>query len=895
MSRIPSFEQEGFINPGVGSPTYPPMRGAPIKLPKSSAPPTRFEMPTTAPASMPGQEAQQPQQPPAGAPTWSQTAPDINKRYQESQPLPGQMPKPGPQTDYIRAYEQLEKSRQAVAVDPRFSPEQRQQAFERIAARADELDQGYLSGQELMQSPIGYDTPPAEEFGIMQQGFEVVGGGQVRNPVTGDIMPSIKSATGEIIPAPQTQPEIDALPDGAKYINPETGDVEVVGGGKGAGKTSRSSRASATQAVDQLDMTPDDVAAAFEKWNSKQDPMSTAEEMAVVDKIISALPDEQENAVRAQIEANPEQAISLLSEYAPNIDIASELESARITAFANQEKARKGRVSKVAQAMGIEIPKQEKAPVVNPDRYLVETGNQGTTRIRRRGNRQFSIPAIRGADGEIRPAPNAVRELADLDVDSEFVNIRPTEGGKQVRVLPFSAKTVNLENFALDDQQRAILATESGAIRPRTMQEWNRFEDELRKFEVTNEAWDPESLTPAQEQLQTLVNNFYRELSPKGRAAMTMYVAHSLGHEVSPERDFTSTGWVKKQIPVSQPQQTAESPSMMPSQRLSYLRDNNIPAVIAAADAGSEESYQGNLKNIFQTLNENADYYIAQQGVASDPRARRRLILEEIDQLAKTIRPGSFEDPSNYDRLVKDLYSYVGASPDFRAEKPATTSPATAAPSATQTKPVAKPSTQKPAPTQQEIDAKKVATAQQRRKEISGENAGAYTKYLKTAKSIDEIDGILAESERLNKAARDEVAAEAAKRKAEFQRSQSESLREFERQNLPISSKRQEEISAYNKQKAIEDRAKLESAQQDSQRQMAVTERRRVAESIQNDIGKPIGRMSAEELRAFIAKRESDLKKFDRNRMPKAQAEAFMSNVQKQIVVAKQLAERKGR
>lgn len=872
MSRIPSFEQEGFINPGVGSPTYPPMRGAPIKLPKSSAKPTGFEAPPVSSTSMPGQNAQQPQQPPAGAPTWSQTGQSLNEMYQRAKPLPGQMPPPGPQTDYIKAYEQLDKARQAVAVDPRFSPEQRQQAFERIASRADELDQGYLSGQELMQSPIGYDTPPAEEFGIMQQGFEVVGGGQVRNPVTGDIMPSIKSATGEIIPAPQTQPEIDALPDGAKYINPETGDVEVVGGGKGAGKTSRSSRAAATQAVDQLDMTPDDVAAAFEKWNTKQDPMSTAEEMAVVDKIISALPDEQENAVRAQIEANPEQAISLLSEYAPNIDIASELESARITAFANQEKARKGRVGKVARAMGIEMPEQEKAPVVNPDRYLVETGNQGTTRIRRRGNRQFSIPAIRGADGEIRPAPNAVRELADLDVDSEFVNIRPTEGGKQVRVLPFSAKTVNLENFALDDQQRAILATESGAIRPRTMQEWNRFEDELRKFEVTNEAWDPESLTPAQEQLQTLVNNFYRELSPKGRAAMTMYVAHSLGHEVSPERDFTSTGWVKKQIPVSQPQQTAESPSMMPSQRLSYLRDNNIPAVIAAADAGSEESYQGNLKNIFQTLNENADYYIAQQGVASDPRARRRLILEEIDQLAKTVRPGSFEDPSNYDRFVKDLYSYVGATPDWRSGKPATTAPTTAAPAAKPTEPAAKPMYNEYGLLESDM-----SQLRSLRDQVSRE-AGP-------------TDAQIAEANRMEAAKKEEAARKSAAYKAE----QAAATAEFERQNLPISSKRQEEIAAYNKQKAIEERAKLESAQKDVPRQMAVTERRRVAESIQNDIGKPIGQMSAEELRAFIAKRESDLKKFDRNRMPKAQAKAFMSNMQKQILVAKQLAERKGR
>jgi hypothetical protein len=123
-------------------------------------------------------------------PSLSEQGRALNEAYQNAPPLPGQVKKPGPQDDYIRAYEQLEKSRQAVAVDPRFSPEQRQQAFERIAARADELDQGYLAGQEMMQSPIGYDMPPSEEFGIMQGGLETVGGGQIRNPATGDIMPS---------------------------------------------------------------------------------------------------------------------------------------------------------------------------------------------------------------------------------------------------------------------------------------------------------------------------------------------------------------------------------------------------------------------------------------------------------------------------------------------------------------------------------------------------------------------------------------------------------------------------------------------------------------------------------------------------------------------------------
>jgi hypothetical protein len=891
MSRFQSFEQEGDMpQPGVNRPTYGPMRGAPIKPVKSSAPASPLQFPGMQQQAQPpaygmpalGAENQMPpqaqpqgrgmpqmpsQELPSIAPTRSRTRQSVDEMYQNAPPMPGQMKPPGPGSDYIRAYEQLEKSRQAVAVDPRFSPEQRQQAFERIAARADELDQGYMAGQELMQSPIGYDLPPAEEFGLMQQGLETVGSGQIRNPATGDIMPSIKSPTGEIIPAPQTQPEIDALPDGAKYINPETGDVEVVGGGKGGGKTSRStSRATAAQAVDQLDMSPDDAAAAFEKWNAKQDPMTTAEERAVVDKIISSLPDEQEQQIRAQIEANPEGAIELLSQYAPNMDIGAEFESARITAFANQEKARKGRISKVAQAMGIEVPEPASKPAINPDRYLVETGNQGTTRIRRRGNRQFSIPAVQGEDGQVRFAPNAVRELADLDVDSEFVNIRPTEGGNQVRVLPFSAKTVNLENFALDDQQRAILATESGAIRPRPMQEWNRFEDELRKFEVTNEVWDPNSLTPAQEQLQSLVNNFYRELSPKGRAAMTMYVAHSLGHEISPDRDFTSTGWVKKQIPSQQPAAAEQTPTMMPTQRLASLRQNNIPATIKALDMGSEESYQGNIKNIFQTLSENADYYIAEQGVQSDPRARRRLILEEIDQLAKTVRPGSFENQENYDRFVRDLYGYVGATPDFRATATPPTKPAAQAPQAT--KPTQKPvSAPKPAPTQAEIDRKKSETAVQRRKEMTGESRrGAYSDYLDTAKNIDENYDIIARSERLNQAARNE-------KTNAFKAEQEAATREFERQNLPLSAKRQEEIAEFNRQNPKQT-PPPKAVQPPSTRSAEFkAEQREVTGEFERQ-NLPLSAKRQEEIAAFNAeKAKQDRIRSSRENSPKARAE----------------------
>ena len=871
------FDQPAF-QPGVDRPTYGPMRGAAIKPVRRSSTPYQFPgqqaAPEQAPTGMPSLGAEQqfaPQQPqaprgmqqqPMGAPpmgmqpSLSEQGRALNEAYQNAPPLPGQVKKPGPQDDYIRAYEQLEKSRQAVAVDPRFSPEQRQQAFERIAARADELDQGYLAGQELMQSPIGYDMPPAEEFGIMQGGLETVGGGQIRNPATGDIMPSIKSPTGEIIPAPQTQPEIDSLPEGSKYVNPETGDVEVVGGAKSKSRSGGGSSAStASRAVQELDMTPDDAAAAFEKWNSKQDPMSTAEERAVVQKIISSLPDDQEQQIMAQIEANPESAIELLSQFAPNMNIGEELESARISAFAREEKGRKGRVNKVAQALGMQLPEAEKAPVVNPDRYLVETGNQGTTRIRRRGNRQFSIPAVRGEDGEYRPAPNAVRELADLDVDSEFVNIRPTEGGKQVRVLPFSAKTVNLENFALDDEQRAVLASESGGIKPRGMEEWNRFEDELRKFSVTNEVWNPDSLSPAQEQLQSLVNNFYRELSPKGRAAMTMYVAHSLGHEVSEDRDFTSTGWVNKKIPQSQQAQQAQ-PAMTTGQQQGQYRDSSrstirnqmIPAALKAATAaanepsfgrslfgdGSNKAYEQNIQNIGKAISQNVDSMFIEQGKSpvSDTVARKRLLLEEIDQLAKEITTNPSVSAQEGNKIIDDLYAYVGETKDWRTK----TKPTKAAQPAPQ---AAQPTKSQPAPVANQAamsDQEKASTAASRRKGMRIANADDY-----------DIQRELAISEVKNRNARNQVRDEEAKKQADFKAKQAEELREWERQNLPISSKRQEEIARVSPQMAADERRRAEARGAQTAAQQA---------------------QQAKKQEEFKAKQAEDLREWQRQNLP---------------------------
>lgn len=444
---------------------------------------------------------------------------------------------------YRKAYENLDKARQSVAADPRFSFEQKLQAFEKISARAKELEAGFSAGSEILQSPTGMDLPPPEEFGELQGGLEPMGEGFLRNPDTGDVMRTMRSPNGQVVPVPGTQSEIDSLPPGTRYMDVD-GKVKV--SGEQGGRSSTSSRSSSA-AGQNAPQTPEEAFAAFEKWSKGVD--ITPEETAVAERIIATIPDEElrEN-VKSQIEGmDPQTIAQTLAPYAEGMDIANELFSARMNAFAREQGSRKSRTQELAKALGMEVP-EEQAPAVDPRKYRVEIGNRGGMRIARRGSGlRDGIPAVRGADGQIRPAPQAMRELADLEVDTPFVNIRPAQGGKEFRVLPFSNEIVNLGDFALTDRQRLAFSEESRRIEPRTSAEWARFEQELQKFQSVDEGpWDPKNLTTRQSALQDLVYNEYSELSPTGKAMMTMYIAHSLGYQVNPNNGYQSTGWARK-------------------------------------------------------------------------------------------------------------------------------------------------------------------------------------------------------------------------------------------------------------------------------------------------------------------------------------------------------------
>lgn len=445
---------------------------------------------------------------------------------------------------YNEAYNQLEKARQSVMVDPRFSPEQRQQALERIASRADELDQGYLSAQPLMRSPIGMDIPPAEKFAELQDGtgLQMTNNGRFRNPETGDIMRSVLAQNGQIVPAPRTQSEIDSLPPGTRYMD-NAGKLQVVsdaGSGRGRATSATGGTQRQSGAFTDAQMTADEAYSAYEKWASKQDIASTPSEQQVISQAISSIGNpELKNTISTMMKSDPEAAIAALREQ--GIDITQELDQARINEFALQQKSKAGRTKRVAEALGIEIP-PEKTPSIDPKYYRREVGTRGTMQIRRRGS-EISIPAISGPNGDI-PAPEQIRQLADLEVNTEFANIVPQADGNELRVLPFAKQTVNLGNFSLTDKQRTLFAKETSNIRPRPESEWTKFEDLLQKFQTTDEAWDPNN-NAVQAQLEEVVGNFYNELRPAGRALMTMYIAHSLGYKIDKSRGFDSTGWAK--------------------------------------------------------------------------------------------------------------------------------------------------------------------------------------------------------------------------------------------------------------------------------------------------------------------------------------------------------------
>ena len=157
---------------------------------------------------------------------------------------------------------------------------------------------------------------------------------------------------------------------------------------------------------------------------------------------------------------------------AQGVDLSQKLERARISAFANDQKSRAERTKQVAEALGIQQA-QEAKPSLDPSKYRREIGTRGTMQVKRRGS-DIAIPAITGPDGQTYAAPNQPRQLADLEVDTDFANIVPTDNGNEVRMLPFNKQMVNLGNFALTDQQRKLFAKETSKISPRSPEEWSK-------------------------------------------------------------------------------------------------------------------------------------------------------------------------------------------------------------------------------------------------------------------------------------------------------------------------------------------------------------------------------------------------------------------------------------
>jgi hypothetical protein len=273
-----------------------------------------------------------------------------------------------------------------------------------------------------------------------------------------------------------------------------------------------------------------------------------------------------------------------------------------------------------------------------------------------------------------------------------------------------------------------------------------------------------------------------------------------------------------------------------------------IPAAVKAATAaanepsfgrslfgdGSNKAYEQNIQNIGKAISQNVDSMFIEQGKSpvSDTVARKRLLLEEIDQLAKEITTNSSVSAQEGNKIIDDLYAYVGETKDWRTKTKPTKS-AQPAPQAAQ------PTKSQPAPVANQAamsDQEKAATAASRRKGMRIANADDY-----------EIQRELAISEVKNRNARNQVRDEEAKKQADFKAKQAEELREWERQNLPISSKRQEEIARVSPQMAADERRRAEARGAQTSAQQA---------------------QQAKKQEEFKAKQAEDLREWERQNLP---------------------------
>ena len=539
----------GGYHLGTDIPAPPPPRrpGAPIKSPAGQQPPQAPQQPEQQSAPYNPLYPTSPTNLPPEIPAPDLGAGDFGPADRASNLPPG-----GTQQEYKDAIVELNRSMKSVANDKRFSPEQRAQAIEKIRAEADRLKQAYSEATPLDSVEYGLDAPPPEEFAEVQQGtgLRSTQDGGFLNTTTGDTMPSARAANGQLVPVPGSQSAIDKLPPGTRYID-QAGKLQMTpAAGGGQGRSASAGTGTQRAAGGGAPMNEEEALAAYDKWDSKQDPASTPSERQVIANAVAQITDpNQREQLTEMMKSDPEAALAVLRDQ--GIDLNDELELARIEDFANEQRARGKRSKQLAKSLNIDVP-EEKKPALNPERYRIEQGSRtGSRQAVRRGS-NIAIALIEGPNGEDILAPTQMRQLADLEVDTEFANIVTRENGDELRVLPFSQQTVNLGNFALNDAQRKLFSKETSNIRARSPEEWAKLEDLLQKFQTTDEAWDPEN-SNAQAQLEAIVGNFYGELDAPGRAMMTMYIAHSLGYKIDKGRGFDSTGWAKNPDKANKP------------------------------------------------------------------------------------------------------------------------------------------------------------------------------------------------------------------------------------------------------------------------------------------------------------------------------------------------------
>jgi hypothetical protein len=631
QEAMQQFQQQNQQLSGSGVSDQNSQQGSPSDFVSQSAQPDMMQMPTrrSSVPQIPGMPTQQqapydPTRPmsPSNMPA-APTQQDVDSlnldaqggRFGAIDKKYGVFGYPGvTEASYQKEQESLRKAAENVIRDPRFSPEQRAQALERISAKAQENQMGYRQGKEFSQSTFGLDSPPPEEFSNVQPvGLEPVGGNALRNPQTGDLMQATRAPNGMLVPVTADQVEIDSLPEGTQYLDPTTGKIETSGGsGSGRGGRSQSGGTASGRSSQQEPQTPEQLFADYEKWSKKQDEGSTREEQEAILAAAAGIVDpERRQMIEAMAKSDPISAITELQ--SENIDV--DLDSARMKAFKREQDAKSGRQKALGEMFGVN--KEEVVPDVDPNKYRIRQGTYGTSVIRRRGG-SVDIPAVKKPDGQMVAAPNAMRQLADLESDTPFQNITKEQNGKEVRMLPFEMESINTEDFALPDNVRQAFGSELGRIRARDPQQWNEFSNTLQKYQTVDETWDPANPTPKQTALMKVVGSFYNELNTSGKALMSMYVAHSLGYkvDVNPSdadkaRGFKSTGFARDESKGSRVAEAAntnfQSEQAMRESTSKNNRAGYVDAVNKAPNPGeqpSQEFYRSINKTVEDILNQ---------------------------------------------------------------------------------------------------------------------------------------------------------------------------------------------------------------------------------------------------------------------------------------------------